>query len=151
MPRTVTLFAVSSITLLVVGLVVTRFVPNVAMVVPWPGSHVHRGLTLQTPCYALASLFGGFACFYAIGSIPLSRALAPWHFWLSAAGVVLYALGFVALGWGGMAAAEAGERPSQGALWLAFLGLAGGPLSFLLGQALFVFDLVRAVPRMVRA
>jgi hypothetical protein len=65
--------------------------------------------------------------------------------------VALYAVGFVALGWGGMAAARSGAESSRGVLWLAFLGLAGGPLSFLLGQALFVFDLVRAVPRMMHS
>ena len=92
------------------------------MVVPWPGSHVHRGISLQTPCYGLASLFGFFACFYAIGYIPFSRTLAPWHFWLSVAGVVLYAVGFVALGWGGMAAARAGARIIAGS----FVGCLSG-------------------------
>jgi hypothetical protein len=151
MPRTITLFAVSSLVLLVLGLTLTRYGTNVAMSLTLPGSQVTRGISLQTPCYGLASLFGFFACLYAIGYIPFSSTLAPWHFWLSSAGVVLYAVGFVALGRGGMAAARAGAESSQGVLWLAFLGLAGGPLSFLLGQALFVFDLVRAVPRMVHS
>lgn len=148
MQRTINLFACSSVVLLVAGLVLARYGSNVELGVPWPGSHTHAGIPLQTLCYAIASLFGGFACLYAFGYIPFSGALAPWHFWLSAVGVVFFAVGFLMICLGGMTTGITGVEPAQWVLRLALVGFVGGPLCFVGGQTLFLVNIVSAVPRM---
>ena len=148
MQRSEHLFAIASAALLISGLLLTRTVGTQnGMSISWPGSSTTFGIDLWVPCYGIAALFGAFACVYAIPYWRLSTALAPWHFWLSLTGVLLFAVGFTMLG---IVASEslggaAPPEPSKVALAVTAIGLLVGPVVFLSGQLIFVLSLMRAV------
>jgi hypothetical protein len=87
MSRTMTSpYAIATILLLTLGLVVTRFTRMQTATIAWRSASY--GFTWQTPCYGLAAFFCVYAFLTSIGYIPFSPALSKWHFWVSAASIL---------------------------------------------------------------
>jgi hypothetical protein len=79
MPRVENLSAITSIALLIAGVLLPHFAPNSGWSMTWRGTGY--GFSYQMPCYGIASLFGVFAFLYSIGYVPFDKAVAQWHFW----------------------------------------------------------------------
>jgi hypothetical protein len=95
MQRTPTLFAIVGAALLIIGLLMPSIAPSQAITVTSPRSTV--GYSPRVPCYGLAALFAVFAFLYSVWTIPFSRTLIRWHFWLTFSSVLLAAAGFLVL------------------------------------------------------
>ncbi len=89
MPRVENLSAITSMALLIAGVLLPHFAPNSGWSMTWRGTGY--GFSYQMPCYGIASLFGVFAFLYSIGYIPFDKTVAQWHFWLSLGSVILCA------------------------------------------------------------
>jgi hypothetical protein len=142
------LFALASAAFVVFGLILTKFAPpGVSLAFPVHGYRV-IDTTVQTPCYLLAGLFAAFACLYGLSRLPFEKRKTQWHFWSSATGATLFALGMVLLGHAGNNYTTHGPpyiQPSMAVLGTAAFGLILGPPIFFMGQGLFLINLGQAI------
>lgn len=138
MTRVTTLFAVSAIALISSGIIADHWVSNTAMGITLTSPHASYAFPLDVPCNALAALFCLFALRYSIFYIPFSITSAQWHFWLSAVGVVSFAIGFLSVP--SVASAPNGSLTSYGH----FVGVLffAGMAVFLIAQVWFVISFV---------
>jgi hypothetical protein len=144
MQRLENLSAITSIALLVGGILITHFAPNLAWSIHWRGTGY--GFSWQMLCNGLAVLFSVFACLYSVNYIPFDKALLQWHFWLSLCSVV-----FCAVEWTIFSIlAERNTLPSQ----LSVLGITVvlsfflSVLVFVSAQLLFAVNVTRALLKM---
>lgn len=153
MPRTPTLFAIVAAALLIIGLLMPSLSPrDLTSVTTWrppPGQSYAVAYSPRVPCYALAALFAVFAFLYSLWTIPFSRALVHWHFWLTFCSVLLAAAGVLAF-------FIAAERDSSSGpfgpfgITLTLLFAASIPI-FLAAQLWFVIDFIRALIKVRQA
>lgn len=106
---------------------------------------------LWVPCFALAALFGAFACLY-LTKIPMSEGPVWWHFWASVGGAAIFALIYLLISLLGdqYVASHEAHQPPQWLLLLSVVGLVVGPVMFLVGQLIFLFNLGMAIVRITR-
>ena len=143
MVRATNLFAAASVTLLILGLVLSNFLATQHMSVRWPGSSTRHIIGYHVPCYGLAGLFAIFAFSYALHWIRLNQAIVDWHVWLSLLGVAMFGIAFALFA---HVATESPVRgPSQGVLLTILGGLVVGPTIFVIGQLLLIIAYIRSI------
>jgi hypothetical protein len=138
MSRVTTLFAISAIALISAGIIADYWVSGTG--ITWTSNRTTGyAFPLDVPCNALAALFCLFALRYSIFYIPFSTTSAQWHFWLSAVGVVSFAIGFLCIP-SLLSAPGGGSLTSYGhfVIGLFFAGVA----VFLIAQVWFVISFV---------
>jgi hypothetical protein len=146
------LFALASAAFVVFGLILAKFAPpGVSLAFPVHGYRV-IDTHVQTPCYFVAGLFAVFACLYGLSHLPFEKRKAQWHFWSSAAGASLFALGMVLLGRAGNNYTHGPPyiQSSMAVMVTAAFGLIIGPPIFFMGQGLFLINLGQAIFAMTR-
>jgi len=147
------LFALASAAFVAFGLILTKFAPpGVSLAFPVHGYRV-IDTHVQTPCYFVAGLFAVFASLYRLSHLPFEKRKAQWHFWSSAVGASLFALGMVLLGHAGNNYTQHGPpyiQPSMAVLVTTAFGLIFGPPIFFMGQGLFLINLGQAIFAMTR-
>ena len=144
MVRAANLFVAASVTLLIVGLVLSNsFKKPPLMSVSWPGSHTGYIIGCEVPCYGLAALFAVFACSYAVRWIRLSDATAGWHLWLSLSGTAIFGFGFALFA--RVAAEGAGRQAGRGTLLGIAVGLLAGPAVFVVGQLILLVAITSTI------
>src|SRR5271167_227522 len=135
MSRPAELFAVGAILLLAAGLI-SRLVQSptqFSITIPARGS-----------AYGFSALFAVFAALYSFWLIPMNHAAAVWHFWLTAAGTVLFWTFFLAFSrvvGSGKTVVAKGVLTAYLLGWMLLLG----------GQVVFVTNLVATFLRGHRA
>lgn len=153
MPRTQTLFALTSVALLIAGLSMPFLAPTQGITVtyprPAPGQPYAVMYSPRVPCYGLAAFFAVFAFLYSLWNIPFSRALVHWHFWLTFGSVALAAVGFLVFAIVAEKNLASGPFGPFGIAVTLFFA-ASIPI-FLAAQLWFVIDLIRALLRMRHA
>ena len=144
MLRAANLFAAASVTLLILGLLLSNaFKKPQLMSLTWPGSHTGYIIGCEVPCYGMAALFAVFACSYAVRWIRLSDAMVGWHLWLTLSGTVLFGFGFALLA--RVAAEGAGSQAGRGTLLAIAVGLLAGPAVFVVCQIILLSALIGTV------
>lgn len=143
MQRVENLCAITSIVLLVTGILLKYLGPDFGWSLSW--AHTGYAFSWHMPCYGVAVLFTLFAFLYSIAYIPFDQRIAQWHFWLSLGCVVLFALGAVIF----YVTAQGGTTPKLGLAGTAFaLSVIASIPIFMLTQLLFAVELVRALVKM---
>ncbi|MGA7317308.1 MAG: hypothetical protein WBX22_25425 [Silvibacterium sp.] len=143
MVRAANLFAAASVTLLIVGLVLSNLVKKPQhMSVIWPGSHTGYIIGCEVPCYGLAGLFAVFAFSYTLRWIRMSETMVDWHLGLSLFGAAMFGFGFALLT--RVAAEGAGRQAGQWTLLTIAAGLLAGPAIFVVGQLVLLVAMIGA-------
>src|SRR5689334_22647446 len=134
MNRSEDLFAVTAVVLLASGLLFPRLSLFSATSLSVYSRSVSYALPINAALFGIGTLFAIFAFAYALWLISFSRSVALWHFWLSASAVLLIAAGFGTLG------SPSTTAPGAVKTTAIALGILGGSLLFIVGQAIFVVN-----------
>lgn len=140
MLRTQNLFALAAIGVLGFGLLLSQFGSQSDLVITTPSRSY--ALSVETPLYCIAALFGAFAFLYSIGYIPFSSTMAKWHFWLSLVSVFLCVAGAAIISWYLSGTADTKIGIGGNLVAVSFLA---GLLTFVSMQLWFAVDLLRAL------
>ncbi len=93
--------------------------------------------------FAVAALFGVFACVYSLPLVRLNRSAATWHFGLSAIAIVLFGIGLIAIA---MLPLSPGTVPRSGLRTAELVSIVFvlfvAPAVFLGGQIVFLANLL---------
>ena len=143
MTRVENLFVITSIVLLIGGI----STPYLPMNTGWSiiVGKTSFGLAWETPLYAVAGLFGLFACLYSIHYLPFNARFMQWHFWLSLGCVIWCIIGWVVFYMVAFKKPEAQLGVAGQALALSFMATIP---TFLATQMAFAFAFVRALIKM---
>ena len=144
MSRPAELFAVGAILLLAAGLISRlAHAPNQGFVTVHARGSAY-GFSIETVRLFMAAFFAVFAAIYSFWVIPMSQTAAASHFWLTAAGTVLFWTFFLAFSRAG----GSGEAVVAKGVTTAYLL---GWVLLLAGQVMFVTNLVATLLRGHRA
>src|SRR5271169_181507 len=144
MSRPAELFAVGAILLLAAGLISRLAQSPTQFSITIPAHGNAYGFSIEAVCLFLAALSAVFAALYSFWLIPMNHAAAVWHFWLTAAGTVLFWTFFLAFSrvvGSGKTVVAKGVLTAYLLGWMLLLG----------GQVVFVTNLVATFLRGHRA
>ena len=126
--------------LLVIGLRITSYAPNLGWSIHWRGAGY--GISPQMFFFGLATVFCALATLYSVAQIPFNRVIVQWHFWLSMICVFSYILCQLLV----YTATRGGVAPKTPILALASLSAVLVPV-FFIAQVSITLEVVRALMR----
>jgi hypothetical protein len=135
MPRVSVLFAIASITFLVLGGFALRFDLRAHLSLALP--RAHYVVPNSTLCFGVALFFCLFAFLYSLWFVPWSVQAAGWHFAFSLIFVALFVVALLDAGPGRLTAEPAAFAVSV------LLAFNISPVLFLLIQGVFLLDGIR--------
>ncbi len=150
MTRYAELFAIAAIVLLVFGLAFPRIsaLNNVSLSL-YSNRDFSYEVSPRVILFAVAALFGCFACVYSLPLVHMNRSAATCHFWLSGVSIVLFGVGLIATAAAMPLSPPTVPRsgPSTTAIASIFSALLFAPAVFLGGQIVFLINLLLGIFR----